>query len=255
MTRGVGMLWYQAWTDTRLIFLLGLVSLISMAAALNIAFPGSPNEEFPHGALAVAAGQVRALPQDARAYIWLHWFANTLVIWLPVLAVALAGTGFPPRSTVTGGLLHSLTLPVPRRIASGIRISLGLTELAAVAVIPTVLVCMAAAFRGQSFSLGEGLVQVFLSIAGVASLYALFVFFSATLGELGKAVAGGAVLFLYGMFTFLTEGVRRYSLLRLMTGDMYFLEGRIPWLGIAASLGAALLLVAISIEIVERRDY
>ena len=72
---------------------------------------------------------------------------------------------------------------------------------------------------------------------------------------MGKGILGCATLFLFGMFTFLVDGVQRYSIFRLMTGDMYFLRGEIPWLGIAGSVCASLLLIAGSLAIVERRDY
>ena len=139
MSQSGRMLWFKAWADTRIFFLLGMMSLVSMVGALNVAYPGDPGQEFPHGALAVSTSEVRALTNDPRSYIWLHWFANTMVIWLPILAVALASTGFPPRAYATGSLLHILTLPVSRRKLAGIRVSLGLVELAAIALIPSLL--------------------------------------------------------------------------------------------------------------------
>jgi len=255
MSKANQMLWYKAWTDTRMFFFLGMFSLIAMVGALNMAYPGSPGQEFPHGALAVRLADVRSLPQDARSYIWLHWFGNTLVIWLSILAVALASTGFPPPRAATGSILHTLALPVSRRIMAGVRVAMGFVELVIAAVIPTLLVCVAAALRGQSYSVREGLVQSLLAVAGAGALYALFVFFSATLGEMAKGILGCATLFLFGLFTFLVDGVQRYSIFRLMTGDMYFLRGEIPWLGIAGSVCASLLLIAGSVAIVERRDY
>ena len=76
MSKANQMLWYKAWTDTRMFFFLGMFSLIAMVGALNMAYPGSPGQEFPHGALAVRLADVRSLPQDARSYIWLHWLAT-----------------------------------------------------------------------------------------------------------------------------------------------------------------------------------
>ena len=78
---------------------------------------------------------------------------------------------------------------------------------------------------------------------------------STVLGELSKGVLGGAVLFLYGMFTFLTDGVRKFSVFRLMTGDTYFLRGEVPWLGVLACVAVTAGLVYASVRIVERRDF
>jgi hypothetical protein len=97
--------------------------------------------------------------------------------------------------------------------------------------------------------------HVLLAISGVSALYGLFVLLSAVLGELSKAVVGGTVLFLYGIFTFLTNGVRRFSVFRLMTGDTYFLRGEIPWLGVLACVAFATTLMYASVRIIERRDF
>ena len=150
-------------------------------------------------------------------YYWLHWFGNTLVIWLSILAVALASTGFPPRAAAAGSFLHTLALPVSRRIMAGVRVAMGFAELLVAAVIPSLLVCAAASLRGQSYSLREGMVQSLLAVAGAGALYALFVFFSATLGDMAKGILGCATLLLFGMFTFLVDVVQRYSIFRLMT--------------------------------------
>ena len=75
------------------------------------------------------------------------------------------------------------------------------------------------------------------------------------LGERDKLIAGIGFLFLYGMLTFLVDGFRRYSLLRVMTGDTYFFRGEIPWIGLAASLAVAAVMISASVRLIERRDY
>src|SRR5947209_14109204 len=95
-----GVLWHNAWTDTRNYFRIGFLTLIAMVGAMYMSYPGAPGKEFPHGALARGVDQGRALAQDGRSYIWLHWFGNTVLIWLPLLALALASPGSVP---ATGG--------------------------------------------------------------------------------------------------------------------------------------------------------
>lgn len=246
--------WFKAWTETRRYFQMGTTVLIAMVLALYFSYPGEPGKEFPHGALAVGLDQVRTLPHDAHSYIWLHWFGNTLLIWLSFLAVALASAGVGP-STGASGLLYTLSMPVTRRRLATVRMTLGLLEITVVAFVSSLLVCALAPLVGQSFPVGESLVHALLAVAGVASFYGLLVFLSATLGDLHKAIVGIAVLFLYGIFTFLAAGFQTYSFLRLMSGDMYFLRGEIPWAGIAASLGVGLVLASLALLVVERRDY
>ena len=250
------MVWYKAWTDTRRYFRLGAMILIAMVLGMYMSYPGEPGAEFPHGAIALSVEQVRALPHDARSYIWLHWFGNTLVVWLPFLAIALASAGMPPSGGVAAaGAIYTLSMPVSRRKMASGRIVLGILEMAVAALFSSLLVCAGAPLVGQTFSVRESLVHALLAIAGIVSFYGVLVFLSTTVGELHKAVLGAAMLFLYGMLTFLATGFRQFSMLRLMTGDMYFLRGEIPWAGICASVGVALVMVWLSLLIIERRDY
>jgi len=55
-------------------------------------------------------------------------------------------------------------------------------------------------------------------------------------------------------FTFIAGGFQSYSFLLLMTGEMYFLRGQIPWAGITASAGVAHTLAWLALMVVERRD-
>ena len=248
------MLWRNAWTETRNYFRLGFLSLILMVGAMYMSYPGEPDKEFPHGALAVGVEQVRALAQDARSYIWLHWFGNTLVIWLPLLALALASPGIVREASSTK-MMYALSMPVSRRKLAGVRIATGWLELLVAAIVPTILVCAVAPLRGAHYSLIDGLVQSLLAVVGATALYGLFVFLSAMLGETGKAVLGVSLLFLYAMFTFLIGGVRQYSILRVMTGDTYFLRGEVPWLAGAGCIGAGLALMYAGLRVAERRDF
>jgi hypothetical protein len=249
------MIWQNAWTDTRHYFRIGFLVLTAMVGAMYMSYPGEPGKEFPHGALAVGVEQVRTLAQDARSYIWLHWFANTLVIWLPLLALALASPGIVPVSgTSSAGMLYSLSMPVSRRRLAGVRIATGWLELLVAAIVPSILVCAVAPLRGAHYSLIESLIHALVATAGATALYGLFVFLSAMVGETGKAVLGISTLFLYAMFTFLVGGVRQYSILRVMTGDTYFLRGEVPWLGGAACVAAGLALMYAGLRVAERRD-
>jgi len=250
-------LWYKAWTETRLFFRLGVVFLVASALALYVGYPDDYAERFPNGAIAVSGEQVRALLHDGRTYIWLSWFGTSLLLGLSFLALALASTGIVrnPEGGAAPGVTYALSMPVSRRRLAGVRVATGFLELAAAAILSTTLVCVLAPTQGQSLPIREGMAHVLLAMSGVSALYGLFVLLSAVLGELSKAVVGGAVLFLYGIFTFLTNGVRRFSVFRLMTGDTYFLRGEIPWLGVLACIAFATTLMYASVRIIERRDF
>ena len=211
--------WFRAWTETRRFFCLGLAFLVGSGLALYAGYPDDYATRFPNGAIAVSAADVRALLHDGRSYIWLSWFGTSLLLWLSILALALASTGLARNAdgAAAPGVTYALSMPVSRRKLAGVRMATGLGELALAAILSSLLVCALAPTQGQSFPVGAGFAHALLATVGASALYGLFVLLSTVLGELGKAVAGGAILFLYGMFTFLTNGVRRFSVLRLMT--------------------------------------
>ena len=251
------MLWYKAWTETRWFFSLGLMFLVASALALYAGYPDDVAARFPNGALAVGAATVRVVLHDGRAYVWLSWFGTSLLLGLSFLALALASTGIvkTPDGAAAPGVTYALSMPVSRRRLAGVRIALGLLELTLLAVPTSILVCALAPTQGFAFPVREGVAHALLAVSGASALYGLFVFLSTLLGETGKAVAGGALLLLYGMFTFLTNGVRRWSVFRLMTGDTLFLRGEVPWLGVLAAVALAAALLLASLRIVERRDF
>ncbi len=105
---------------------------------------------------------------------------NTLLNWLSFMAVALASAGFPPQAGgVSSGLMYTLSMPVDRRKVAGVRISLGMIEIAAAALVSSLLVCALTPLVGQSFPVSESLVHALLAVAGVTSFYGLRVLLSA----------------------------------------------------------------------------
>jgi hypothetical protein len=250
-------LWYKAWTETRWYFRAGLTFLIASALALYVGYPDDYSQRFPNGTIAVGMEEVRALLHDGRAYLWLSWFGTSLLLGLSALALALASPGLvrSPDGGAVAGVAYTLSMPVPRRRLARVRIATGIIELTAAAILSSLLVSALAPTQGQSFLPRQALVHALLATAGATALYGLFVLLSATLGELNKAILGGAFLFLYGMFTFLAVGVRKYSVFRLMTGEAYFLRGEIPWLGLMACVAFALVSMHAAVLVVERRDF
>ena len=251
-------LWHKAWSETQWYFRGGLAFLLASAAALYIGYPDSYRGAVPErchrgggrtGARAPArrtlihlAQLVRYVPAPGVVLVW-PW------PW-PAPGIVRDRDGSP-----APGVTYALSMPISRSRLAGVRMATGLLELTAAAILTSLLVSALARTQGQSFPAGEALVHALLAVGGATALYGLFAFLSATLGELNKAVLGGAFLFLYGLLTFLIPGVRRYSVFRVMTGDTYFLGGDIPWSGLVACCAFALALMVASIRVVERRDF
>src|SRR4029077_9865482 len=136
------------------------------------------------------------------------------------------------------------------------RIAVNLLELAAAPLISTLLVWTLFLFRAEGhYPLREALAHAALIMAGGMGLYGFFVLLATLVGERDKLIAGIGFLFMYGMLTFLVDGFRRFSLLRVMTGDTYFFNGQVPWIGIGISVAIASVLIVASMRLVENRDY
>jgi ABC-type transport system involved in multi-copper enzyme maturation permease subunit len=207
--------------------------------------------------LAVPKDVVCAVLHEGRAYVWLSWFGTSLLLGLSFLALGLAGPGLvrPPGGAASAGVAYTLSMPVTRRQWAGVRMATGILELGAAATVASLAVSILSRTQAEAFPVGAALAHAVLSFVGAVALYGVFTLLSATLGEAGKAILGGAFLFLYGMFTFLIDGFRRASVFRLMTGDTYFLRGEVPWTGLAACVVLAALTLSASLALVERRDF
>jgi hypothetical protein len=103
------MLRYKSWLDTRLWFFLGLTMLSAQVVALYVSYPMDPVTTYPNGALGVTAAEMASLRSDEfRGYIWLRWFSTTMILFWPVFAIRLAGTGLEE----SAGREYFLSLPV-----------------------------------------------------------------------------------------------------------------------------------------------
>jgi len=61
-------------------------------------------------------------------------------------------------------------MPVSRRKLAGVRVAAGFLELAAAAILPSILVCALAPTQGQCFPVGEGMTHALLAVSGVSAL-------------------------------------------------------------------------------------
>ena len=89
------MLHYKWWLDTQLWFILAIVSLAAQVLALYMSYPMDPATSYPNGALGVMYEEMTRLrSSDFRGYVWVRWFSTTMLLFWPVFALRLAGTGF-----------------------------------------------------------------------------------------------------------------------------------------------------------------
>jgi hypothetical protein len=246
------MLRYKAWLDTRLWFCLGLTLLSAQVLALYVSYPMDPVTSYPNGALGVTATEMTSLRDgEFRGYIWLRWFSTTMILIWPVFAIRLAGTGLED----PGGREYLLSLPATRRRIAGARLVVSAAQIAALAIVPSLLVCAMAPLRGQHYPVGDAVMHSAILLVGSLGLLGLTMFLRLMTTDVVAYVAVGAVFVLLGLFTFVAAGFTPYSIFRVMNGADYFFNRHVPWTGLAASATAGCGLIWLSIRTVERRDF
>ena len=246
------MLRYKSFLDTRLWFLLGILALSAQVVALYMSYPMDPATSYPNGALGVTTAEMTRLRTgDFRAYIWLRWFSTTMLLMWPVFAIRLAGTGLEE----SGGREYLLSLPATRRNIAMTRLSVSAAQIAAITIVPSLLVCAMAPLQGQRYPISDALVHSFILMVGGIGLFGLTMFLRAITKDVAAYVVMGGLIFLVGLFTFLVQGFTPYSFFRVMNGADYFFNHHVPWTGLAVSATIGCALIWLSIRIVERRDF
>jgi hypothetical protein len=252
------MVWRKAWYDTRWRFatLFAVVVVLtcfhvlewprvqSLLAALDPTVAGSVR------APAIADDTIRnriveavAAQKTFRGYIWYQWF-NQNFSWCSVLFAALLGSG-SALSTSGRGLLFSLALPVARGHWLTARATVGIAQMLALTLVPSLLIPLLAPVVGESYSVTEALVHGALIFVLGSVFFAVAMLASAIVDDFGRAIVITAVAAIgIGSAEFLLA--RGHGLFHALTGDAYFRAGALPWpeLILGVALTGALIYVA-----------
>jgi hypothetical protein len=246
------MLRYKSWLDTRLWFFLGLMLLSAQVVALYMSYPMDPATSYPNGALGVTAEEMTRLRTgEFRGYIWLRWFSTTMLLFWPVFAIRLAGTGLEQ----SAGREYLLSLPATRRRIALSHLTVTAAQIAALTLVPSLLVCAMAPLRGQWYPIGDALTHSAILMVGSFGLFGLTMFLRVMTKDAAAYVAMGALIFLVGLFTFLVRDFTPYSIFRVMNGAEYFFNHHVPWTGLAVSATIGCALIWLSVRIIEQRDF
>jgi hypothetical protein len=246
------MLRYKSWLDTRLWFFLGLMALSAQVLALYMSYPMDPVTTYPNGALGVTAAEMTRLRTgEFRGYIWLRWFSTTMLLIWPVFAIRLAGTGLEE----SGGREYLLSLPATRRRIAISHLTVSAVQIAAITIVPSLLVCAMAPLRGQRYPIVDALVHSAILMVGSLGLFGLTMFLRVMTRDAAAYVAMAGLIVLAGLFTFFVKDLTPYSIFRVMNGADYFFNHHVPWTGLAVSATIGCVLIWLSIRIVERRDF
>jgi ABC-2 type transport system permease protein len=254
------MLWYKSWLDTRWRFFVALGLLTMSAAGIVLTYPRVlallplvPASD-AGGELGRRIREAAMLAREFRGYIWSQWFhGNARQEW--TIVAALLGTGGLVAQG-SRGALFTLSLPVSRNRLLAVRAAAGLGEMLVVALAAALLLPLLSPTVGERYALVDALAHAICLFAAGAVFFSLALLLSTSFEDPWRplliALATAAVL---AMCEMVFRAMEPYSVFTVMSGDVYFRTGRLPWLGIAASLGAAAAMFSLATVNLARRDF
>jgi len=238
-------LWYKAWLETRARFLISLASLVVILAF------------FVHHAESI-------LPREPRGNTYeLFFFAHFYLAGLWMLSVILLGMGGLLRERAAGVSSFTLALPVSRAHLMWIRIATGVLESIALGIVPWVAILLVSSVAGRPFILSQAGYYVLLLVGGGMVYFAIAILVSSLFeGEYTAPAVAYGVVILVGIVSGSINKLRPFlDVWRLITGDNHYnksthlLAGPPPWLGIAASLSVAAVLLLTSVKVIQKREF
>jgi ABC-2 type transport system permease protein len=239
------MLWYKAWLETRVRFLISLCGMAMMSSYF------------------VFRQDHQTLKSNGRAAWYYHTLQNghelIAVMWM--MAVILLMMGGLLREKATGTSSFTLALPVSRARLMGVRILSGFIQSIALAVVPWGSMFLVASVTGLANSLTQALFHVVLLIGGGVIFFAAAVLTSSVIeGEYTAPAVCLGIVFMDVVGT--GDGfLQAYSPWTFASGTELFnratglLDGPIPWQHVIANILVALLLARVSIWAIQRRDF
>ena len=255
------MLWYKSWLETRWRFLIGLALLIVSATGTVLVYPrvagilAAPPKVDVSGEIGRRVMEAIELSRDYRGYVWSQWFRQNMPqMW--VLFAVLIGTGGLLSQGSGGGALFTLSLPITRQRLLAIRAATGLAELVVMAFVPSLFVTMFSPAIGQSYSLGDALVHsACLFIAGT-TFFSLAFLLSTVFADIWRpALLACLVAAALAVTAEVVREFWRFSVFRVMTAEIYFRDGRLPWLGLLASAALSTAMLYAAARNISRQEF
>jgi ABC-type transport system involved in multi-copper enzyme maturation permease subunit len=238
------MLWYKAWLETRLRFVLSLAGILVLCAwkqvyrSLDVVIPTTP----------------------VRYYYGLAHSANGTLCVLWVAAVTLLAMGGLMRERANGASLLTLALPVSRVRLVWVRIAMLCMEAAALMFAPWIAVILIIGVGAKPQLLAQAWFHIVL-LAGGGSVFVAIPILASSVFEgeyTAPAVSFGIAL---AMSLGLSPVFDAWNPSVLITGSRYFdratgmLIEPLPWTQVAISALFAAALIGIAVKAVQRRDF
>lgn len=238
------MLWIKAWRETRTRFFL-VAAILAAMCAWAVFFPQT---------------EIAGRHIDFRTSVYEFVYYGKAKGVFGILVIFM-GTGGLLRERSLRTAAFTLSLPVSRLRLVAVPAIVGLAELAALALLPAILLPILSILVGQSYPLQEALQFSILWFGFGSTIFAVAFFFSATAsGEFVAPVAAYLVVMLQG---YVGPAIGIEFVLKAMSGlgTVYrdasgnLVATGLPWASLAAYSALALILFAVSGVVTQRRDF
>ena len=244
------MLFFKAWRESRIRFLLSAAALAGMCGMFVYLQAEIKSQDGISGSYI--------------SYIWRFVYGGYMREFFLVM-VLLLGVGGLLRERAYGTAVFTLVLPLHRWQIVAARAIVGVLEVAGLALVPAIIVPASSRVMGASYPISQALMFAVLWTVGGMAVFSMAFLFSATLaGEYSAPVASLVGLLAYSGLVQLPV-FRKYpvDLHDIMSGaEMpYFdsnsslLIGPFPWTVVTVVVLVGLCLLALSGIITRRRDF
>jgi ABC-type transport system involved in multi-copper enzyme maturation permease subunit len=254
------MLWHKAWLETRGRFITGLLILTVLAGAkvyeyvlaqrmMPMAEAAIENDPSPLGA---AIREAVAVQREFPGFIWYTAFRDNLT-QLGVLFAVLLGCGGLLAEAKKGSALFTLSLPITRKQLLGARVGTGLAQCFVIAMVPPLAIPLLAPAVGQTYSLVDALAHGLCLFFVGALFFSLASFLSTLFNDFWRPLLIAVfIACLAAVVQFISPEL---GLFKVMSGEAYFRNGTLPWLGFVTTAVLASALLYGAAETLERRDF
>jgi hypothetical protein len=258
------MLWQKAWLETRGRFLGGLALVAIVGFGIIYDFRATerllplvrnidPSAIDTSGPIGAAIKESLQAQQTFRGFVWFQWYRQNLTYLVVVFAALLGSGGLLVKSG--GAMLFTLSLPVSRNRLISARAFVGLGELLALAIVPSLVLPLLAPSVGQSYRLVDVLVHGTCMFIVGSVFFSLAALLSNDYADVWRPVLIVCVVAAcLGMLEYL-PAISPYGMFRVMNGETYYRQSGLPWIGLVLNAAIAATLLRTAAVNLARKDF
>jgi hypothetical protein len=264
--KGAFMLWQKSWWETRW-GLLAFMGVMLLFAVWRLPLGQTDLAQW----FSTLQQRAPELSEDSRGflpllnsyqgYVWYNWFKLLLLLMWPTFAVTMGATlvaaSCPWMAGAQGAAgLFTFSLPVSRRRILLTHMALVAVEMMLAALVSSLIFPIALRLIGADVAFGSVVVHaLLLALGGMVFISFTFLLMAVFNSQL-KATPIGIIIAFALLFPIRPlDEYPWWNVYHVMSGETYFRYGRIPWLGLLASLSVSALMMFVAVRIYERRDF